>query len=85
MLSSRIFRPVLFIRSPPTCCVNMGPTLPAATRARLLNELKVLWGLDGSGDGPPRVGQHHVRSLVIRPERVDRQCPLVCVIHMGFA
>lgn len=38
---------------------------------------QVLWGLDGAGEESPRRGQHHVRSLVIRPERVDRQCPLV--------
>ncbi|CBJ30639.1 conserved unknown protein [Ectocarpus siliculosus] len=58
------------------------PTSPDALCAPdvSLVHLMVLWGLDGSGDAPARVGQHHVRSLVIRPERVDRQCPLVLTV-----
>lgn len=49
----------------------------------LIDVIQVLWGLDGSGETPPRRGQHHVRSLVIRPERVDRQCPLVSFVFFG--
>ncbi|CAM9817207.1 unnamed protein product [Ectocarpus fasciculatus] len=58
------------------------PTSPDALCAPdvSLVHLMVLWGLDGSGEAPARVGQHHVRSLVIRPERVDRQCPLVLTV-----
>eukprot|EP00752_Nemacystus_decipiens_P016769 g15006.t1 len=58
------------------------PTSPGALCAPdvSLVHLMVLWGLDGSGQAPPRIGQHHVRSLVIRPERVDRQCPLVLTV-----